>query len=171
MSEQSDTPRTDALKIPSEALLLLGNKGVPAQIVKAILTLGDHARSLERELSEVARERNKLTVKLRPANAIVAVIDEWVRRNLIDARSALADARLDYGDPFSEGAVKAMLTDLQTEEHAKRVAAERELEELRGKLEATDLRLKMTQEALRQELATPHECATAPVSAVKGLET
>jgi hypothetical protein len=45
------TPRTDKLKIPSETFLLLGQKGVPEQIVKAILTLGDHARQLERELA------------------------------------------------------------------------------------------------------------------------
>ena len=45
------TPRTDKLKIPSEALLLIGQKGVPEQIVKAILMLGDHARTLERELA------------------------------------------------------------------------------------------------------------------------
>ena len=48
----SDTPRTDALKIPSEAMLLVGQKGIPEQIVKAMLTLGDHARQLERELAE-----------------------------------------------------------------------------------------------------------------------
>lgn len=46
---QSGTPRTDTLKIPSEAMLLLGQKGVPEKIVQAILALGDHARNLERE--------------------------------------------------------------------------------------------------------------------------
>lgn len=84
MSEQSDTPRTDALKIPSEALLLLGNKGVPAQIVKAILTLGDHARSLERELSEVTRERSQLLTWRE--------IDKDARTGLLEARSAAETA-------------------------------------------------------------------------------
>ena len=51
----SDTPRTDALKIPSEAMLLIGQEGVPKKIVEGILILGAHARTLERELS-VARE-------------------------------------------------------------------------------------------------------------------
>jgi hypothetical protein len=54
------TPRTDALKIPSEALLLLGQKGVPEQITKAILTLGDHSRQLERELSAMRAENERI---------------------------------------------------------------------------------------------------------------
>lgn len=119
MSKQSDTPRrfcpVSYAHLPHDTC-----DGTPFDAI--------------RELSEVTRERNKLTVKLRLANVIVAVIDDWVRRNLLDARSALADARLDYGDPFSEDVVKAMLTDLQTEERARRVAAERELEELRKAL-------------------------------------
>ena len=57
MSEiKTPTPRTDKLKIPSEALLLIGQKGVPEKIVQAILALGDHARQLERELSAARRE-------------------------------------------------------------------------------------------------------------------
>lgn len=54
----SDTPRTDTLKIPSEALLLLGQKGIPERIVQAILALGDHARQLERELAAAIAERD-----------------------------------------------------------------------------------------------------------------
>lgn len=46
----SDTPRTDALKLPSEILLLLRQRGVPEKVVEAILALGNHARDLEREL-------------------------------------------------------------------------------------------------------------------------
>lgn len=56
----SKIPRTDTLKIPSEALLLLGQKGVPEQIVTAILVLGDHARQLERELSRFEAAEAKL---------------------------------------------------------------------------------------------------------------
>lgn len=41
------------------------------------------------------------TMKLRAADKIVRVIDDMVQRKLIDERSALADARLDYGEPFT----------------------------------------------------------------------
>lgn len=59
----SDTPRTDALQIPSEVLLLLGEKGVPEQIVKAILAIGAHASQMEREaddLREALEDRRKI---------------------------------------------------------------------------------------------------------------
>lgn len=39
-------------------------------------------------------------IALRAADAMAKVIDDWVKRGLIDARSALADARLDYGEPW-----------------------------------------------------------------------
>ena len=65
----SSTPRTDTLKIPSEALLLCGQPGVPAQIVKAIQTLGDHARQLERELEEAKQRESGLSDALLEAEA------------------------------------------------------------------------------------------------------
>lgn len=58
------TPRTDALKIPSEAMLLLGQKGVPEQIVKAILTLGDHAREMERTAKRWQQIANQRAVEV-----------------------------------------------------------------------------------------------------------
>jgi hypothetical protein len=36
------------------------------------------------------------------ADYMAAVIDDWILRNLLDSRSAIADARLDYGEPFSD---------------------------------------------------------------------
>ena len=64
MTERSETPETDALVIPSEALLLVGQKGVPERIVEAILKLGEHARSLERRLQEALDRNDYWIVKL-----------------------------------------------------------------------------------------------------------
>jgi len=74
-----ETPRTDALKIPSEALFLLGNKGVPQKIVEAILTLGDFARQLEREnaalsaqVAAITKERDQFLRELEEAESDIA---------------------------------------------------------------------------------------------------
>ena len=41
-----------------------------------------------------------LRLKLRAADEMARVCDQWVQSGVIDARSALADARLRYGTPF-----------------------------------------------------------------------
>lgn len=41
----------------------------------------------------------ELRIKLRAADKMAMVVDDWVRRDLISSRSPLADARLDYGKP------------------------------------------------------------------------
>lgn len=42
-----------------------------------------------------------MQLKLRAADKMAWICDDWVQRGIIDARSALADARLSYGDPFT----------------------------------------------------------------------
>jgi len=39
-------------------------------------------------------------LKIRAADGMAKIIDEMVRSGKLDSRSALADARLDYGEPF-----------------------------------------------------------------------
>lgn len=45
----------------------------------------------------------------RCADAMAATVDIMVHRKLIDARSLVADARLDYGDPWSHEDAMAIL--------------------------------------------------------------
>lgn len=42
----------------------------------------------------------EMSLALRAADEMARVCDDWVKRGIIDARSALADARLNYGAPF-----------------------------------------------------------------------
>lgn len=42
----------------------------------------------------------KMVIALRAADAMARIVDDWVTRGVIDARSAIADARLNYGQPF-----------------------------------------------------------------------
>lgn len=42
----------------------------------------------------------EMRLKLRDADAVMKLIDEWIVKGLLDPRSAIADARLDYGQPF-----------------------------------------------------------------------
>lgn len=42
----------------------------------------------------------EMTLALRAADKMAWVCDDWVQRHRIDSRSALADARLDYGHPY-----------------------------------------------------------------------
>ena len=43
---------------------------------------------------------------LKGADKMAAVCDDWVKRKIIDERSALADARLEYCDPYTFGLEK-----------------------------------------------------------------
>jgi multidrug resistance efflux pump len=44
---------------------------------------------------------DELKAKLRAADAMANAIDELVRRKMLGSRSIAADARLDYGDPWT----------------------------------------------------------------------
>jgi hypothetical protein len=48
------------------------------------------------------------------ADRMAAAVDDLVRRGLLDARSLLADARLDYGEPFDEEKIKELLSIYRT---------------------------------------------------------
>lgn len=51
-------------------------------------------------MSELERESMHMRIALRAADGMARVIDDWVRRGLINTRSAAADARLDFGTPY-----------------------------------------------------------------------
>lgn len=53
-------------------------------------------------------ENTELRLKILDADKMAAVADDWVRRGVIDARSALADARLNYGKPYVPGMAEAL---------------------------------------------------------------
>ena len=48
----SDTPRTDAIRFPSEVLLPASEKHLGYSVKETVRILGDHARQLERELTD-----------------------------------------------------------------------------------------------------------------------
>ncbi len=49
---------------------------------------------------ELETEVCQLLIKLRDADEIAKAIDELVKRGALDARSLVADARLNYGTPY-----------------------------------------------------------------------
>lgn len=50
-------------------------------------------------LKEVRASLHEAQLKIRAADVVMVEIDRQVRAGRMDARSAIADARLDYGDP------------------------------------------------------------------------
>jgi len=46
------------------------------------------------------REINHLKMKLIAADKVMLQLDDLIHRNKLNARSKVADARLDYGTPF-----------------------------------------------------------------------
>ena len=44
------------------------------------------------------------------ADRMAAAVDDLIRRGLLDARSVLADARLDYGNPFDEETIRKLIS-------------------------------------------------------------
>jgi hypothetical protein len=78
--------------------------GKPSQIVGIEMTY-DEAVAAAEQLREGRHPRTQLA----DADLVMAVIDDMVYRHLIDARSALADQRLEYGEPFSRETVDALL--------------------------------------------------------------
>jgi len=51
------------------------------------------------ELGALRAENAEQFIRLRGADRLAAAVDRAVRRNALDARSEIADARLDYGEP------------------------------------------------------------------------
>jgi len=71
-------------------------------------------------------------IRLRAADAMAAVVDDWVGRGVINFRSALADTRLDYGEPFSSPEIEQRLLSLRTEAEAALAERDRQLVALRA---------------------------------------
>ncbi len=67
--------------------------------------------------AELGDANSRLIMKERAADVMAKVADDWVERGLIDSRSALADARLDYGDPYkySDDALMKRINELEAE--------------------------------------------------------
>ena len=97
------TPMTDKLKIPSEALLLLGQKGVPEQIVKAILTLGDHARQLERELTAKSEALESCRKVLKIAHVALLEVSPCAAEECEQVQRASVDCALRGIDAIGAG--------------------------------------------------------------------
>ena len=77
----------------------------------------DYDAALE-TIGRLEAENAANVLKIRAADAMAAVIDRWVGSSLISGHSSMADARLDYGDPFSCEEVESRLRDLVTRERA-----------------------------------------------------
>lgn len=56
-------------------------------------------RAKDREIERLRLDNSQLLIALRAADAMAKVIDYAVANNIIGSRSAIADARLDYGEP------------------------------------------------------------------------
>ena len=57
-------------------------------------------KTIEEEFEKAQLTLSSLELKLRAADKVMKAIDEAVDRGKLDARSTIADARLDYGEPF-----------------------------------------------------------------------
>jgi hypothetical protein len=68
--------------------------------------------ALEKKLAESEFKLAATQIHLRAADEMANVCDEWVVNHTIDSRSKLADARLDYGDPYNYTASIEELTKL-----------------------------------------------------------
>lgn len=70
------------------------------ELMPVIFGLRDDVSRLEQQLAAVTAERDGMTLKIRAADAMAKAVDDAVRRGSLNSRSAIADARLDYGEPF-----------------------------------------------------------------------
>ncbi len=61
---------------------------------------GQKLRGLGKRYREMKAKAEALELKLRDADAMARVIDRSVKNGKFDSRSAIADARLNYGQPF-----------------------------------------------------------------------
>lgn len=84
----------------------LPDRTSPEDWPEAMLVTGEELIEIMwTRLSRLSGERSRdelfrLRLKIKDADAIAKVADDWVKRGIIDARSALADARLNYGKPY-----------------------------------------------------------------------
>lgn len=86
--------------------------------------LGERARAALAEAGAVPSARD--TFKQQDADMMAACIDEMIHNRLLDARSKLADIRLDYGEPFSDEEVQRHL---ELRRHGRNVSLDREFKD------------------------------------------
>lgn len=60
----------------------------------------EEIKYLRQQLADQRAAITQNEIKLRAADVVMKRLDEMIARGDIDARNAVADARLDYGDPF-----------------------------------------------------------------------
>ena len=72
----------------------------PISACEAVDKAQERIAELEAAVEKKDIENSQLVMKVRAADVMAKVADDWVERGRIDSRSALADARLDYGDPY-----------------------------------------------------------------------
>ena len=85
------------------------------EIAKLLITLhADKMRAAADELERlegiVVKQRldnSQLTIFLMAADKVMLAIDDQVKRNLLGSRTAIADARLCYGEPFEYKYIEA----------------------------------------------------------------
>jgi len=63
-------------------------------------TIVSHFRSARDLLAASAAEAERLRTKLVAADILAATIDQQVQRKTLGSRSAISDARLQYGEPW-----------------------------------------------------------------------
>lgn len=51
-------------------------------------------------MSDRERDLNEMEIELRAADALAKAVDDAVQSGWLNARSTIADARLNYGQPF-----------------------------------------------------------------------
>jgi len=69
-------------------------------IIEAINAFSPGSAPAKTVETEDDRTEVETMLALRAADKMAWICDDWVQRHVIDARSALADARLSYGEPF-----------------------------------------------------------------------
>jgi hypothetical protein len=107
------------IKVQSGAKLVLENEYLKAEIAEK-----------DRKLAELELKVSYQFTKLRAADEMAKVCDDWVVRKVIDARSALADARLNYGQPFTSEAAAELESIKAAERQAGRDEVEKEYSKL-----------------------------------------
>jgi len=86
-----------------EEIMLKNNKEIKQMNDKApyrLVNIENKVKSLEAKVKELEFEKGVLTIDLIIADKVVEAIDKQIKINQLDARSMIADARLDYGKPY-----------------------------------------------------------------------
>jgi hypothetical protein len=83
-----------------ETCMICYPQGFDAQGKRKPVEVPPSREELQAKVAGLTQERDKFESALYGADEMAAACDYLVKNNLIDARSALADARLIYGTPY-----------------------------------------------------------------------